>query len=243
MSKPFIIIRVGDALPPRIIEPDEFRRWVHEDMGGPDIEVEAVDPREGESLPDAANVAGVLVTGSAAEVADREDWSEALGAWLQDAVHAGTPVLGICFGHQLLAEALGGHLAYHPGGLEVGTVAVQRLPAAVGDPLFDAMPVAFPAQQAHRQSVRRLPPGAVALARSANEPVQAFRVGNCAWGVQFHPEFNGQTMRDYLARNAATLRGQGMDVERLRRAAADSPAAHGLLGRFVTVAHACRAEG
>ena len=151
----------------------------------------------GQALPAQADIAGVVVTGSHSMVSDREPWSEAAAAWLRDAVAAEVPVLGICYGHQLLAHALGGEVGYHPQGIELGTVPVSLHDAAQDDPLFAGLPTQFDAQAAHRQSVRRLPEGATLLAGNHFEPHHAFRFGTRAWGVQFHPEFGEAATRAY----------------------------------------------
>src|SRR3546814_4405831 len=79
-------------------------------------------------------------------VTERRDWSEATAAWLREAAHAGVPVFGICYGHQLLAHALGGEVGDNPNGRKMGTVAVDLLPAAADDPLFAGLPDRFLAQ-------------------------------------------------------------------------------------------------
>jgi GMP synthase (glutamine-hydrolysing) len=94
----------------------------------------------------------------------------------------------------------------NPNGNEYGTVAVGLSPAATQDALFGGLPDPFLAQVGHTQSVLRLPPEAVHLAYSAREPNQAFRVGERAWGVQFHPEFNVPVVQAYIrARRGALL--------------------------------------
>src|SRR3546814_6485680 len=93
------------------------------------------------------------------------------------------------YGHQLLAHALGGEVGDNPNGRKMGTVAVDLLPAAADDPLFTGLPDRFLAQATHQQSVLRAPEGATVLARSDHDDCHAFRWGEAAWGVQFHPEF------------------------------------------------------
>ena len=90
----------------------------------------------------------------------------------------------------------------------------------------------FPAQVVHRQSVHRLPAGAVRLAANAFEPNQAFRVGPAAWGVQFHPEFSAQAMRAYVERLGPELRNEGHDPAALAAGVADTPAAARVLRHF-----------
>jgi GMP synthase (glutamine-hydrolysing) len=85
-----------------------------------------------------------LITGSPAMVTDLEPWSEDTAAWLREAAAAGLPMFGICYGHQLLAHALGGKVGYNPAGREVGTQTVELLPAAAGDKLRPACPPRSP---------------------------------------------------------------------------------------------------
>lgn len=199
LTKPLLILKVGSTHPHIAAELQDFEHWIQAGLQDPALPVTVIDPREGQALPAQADIAGVVVTGSHSMVSDREPWSEATAAWLRDAVAAEVPVLGICYGHQLLAHALGGEVGYHPQGIELGTVPVSLHDAAQDDPLFAGLPPQFDAQAAHRQSVRRLPDGATLLAGNHFEPHHAFRFGSRAWGVQFHPEFGEAATRAYLA--------------------------------------------
>lgn len=196
--KPLVIFKVGSTYPDIAAELGDFEHWIAAGLpaGAPPVAV--VDPLAGDRLPRAEDVAGIIVTGSHSMVTDREPWSEQVADWLRGAVAAELPVLGICYGHQLLAHALGGEVDNHPQGIELGTIEVERTAAAQNDPLFAALPQRFAAQSAHRQSVRRLPAGAVLLAGNAFEPHHAYRVGARAWGVQFHPEFSAAATAAYV---------------------------------------------
>ncbi|XDF35850.1 glutamine amidotransferase [Paracidovorax avenae] len=230
---PIVIARTGGTFPALREHLGDFEDWVQAGLAGTAAPVLTIDAAQGDGMPEPDAVAGVVVTGSHAMVTDRAPWSEALGGWLARAVAAQTPVLGICYGHQLLAHALGGEVEDHPEGWEIGTVEVRTAPdATCGDALFAGLPGAFGAQVVHRQSVRRLPAGAVRLAGNAFEPHQAFRVGPCAWGVQFHPEFAPDAMRGYIDMLAADLRHTSRDPEALRGHVRATPVAAALLGRF-----------
>lgn len=241
---PIVIARTGGTFPVLRERLGDFEDWVQAGLAGTAAPVLTVDAAQGDGMPGPDAVAGVVVTGSHAMVTDRAPWSEALGGWLARAVAAQTPVLGICYGHQLLAHALGGEVADHPGGWEIGTVEVRTAPDAVGsDALFAGLPGVFGAQVVHRQSVRRLPAGAVRLAGNAFEPHQSFRVGRCAWGVQFHPEFTPAAMRGYIDALAADVRLAGRDPEALRAHVRATPEACGLLGRFARFCLSSRQAG
>lgn len=176
--------------------------------------------------------AGVIITGSGAMVSDREPWSEVTAAWIREVHAAGTPLLGVCYGHQLIAHAFGGRVDYHPDGREMGTHAIERLEAAHDDPLFGNAPPAFNAQLTHRQSVLEVPTEAVVLARSTHDACQAFRIGERTWGVQFHPEFSTAAMRGYIAARGADLRQEGNCPRELGTRVRAAPHARAVLRRF-----------
>ena len=134
-------------------------------------------------------------------------------------------MLGICYGHQLLAHALGGEVGRNPRGREIGTVVVRRLAPAQHDPLLGVWSEAEPAHVTHLESVLALPAGAVRLAESDLDPVQAFTVGERAWGVQFHPEFDAETVRAYLLARTEKVRAEGLDPDALLAASANRRAA------------------
>ncbi|GHC89880.1 GMP synthase [Pseudorhodoferax aquiterrae] len=231
MTSPLLILKAGATFPALAQTLGDFDDWIRAGLDAPGLAIRVVDARHGE-LPLAQTLAGVVITGSHAMVSDREPWSEAAAAWLRGAVQAGLPVLGICYGHQLLAHSLGGTVGYHPGGIEIGTVSVQLQPAAGDDPVLGELPPVFAAQVVHRQSVQQLPEGAVRLAANAFEPNQAFRVGPAAWGVQFHPEFSAQAMRAYVERLGPELHAEGHDPVAVAAGVADTPAAARVLRNF-----------
>jgi len=234
--RPLAIIKVGETFDALRERRGDFEHWMAAGLGDTRLPVVVLDPRRGDTLPPPAQISGAIVSGSHAMVSHREPWSESTGAWLAQLVASGTPVLGICFGHQLLADALGGEAGDHPGGIEIGTVQVELTPEAADDPLMHDLPPRFDAHVVHRQSALRLPEGAVRLAGNDFERTQAFRIGENAWGVQFHPEFDADIMRGYVDHLAEPLRAEGADPDALRERVTGTANAARLLGRFARIA-------
>jgi GMP synthase (glutamine-hydrolysing) len=213
--KPVVIVKTGEPSPAVMERLGTFEEWILRDMALDQGNAEVVTVFHGAELPPPNSIAGAVVTGSAAMVPELHPWSERTASWLRRLVASGSPVLGICYGHQLLAHALGGRVDNNPRGREIGTVRVRLLPAAKTDPLFSGMPNELTVQATHLQSVLELPVDAVPLGESADDPHHAFRFGSCAWGVQFHPEFNARIMRTYLAERHDLLVREGLDPEEL----------------------------
>jgi len=138
-------------------------------------------------------VDAAVVSGSRASVLDDEDWIRDTEEWVARAVDRGVPVLGVCFGHQLLASALGGTVESMDE-YEVGFHDVHHRDVSM---LFQGVPESFRAFTFHSDEVSSLPDGAVRLAGNDRCDVQAFRRGH-AFGVQFHPEFDSHTVRKAL---------------------------------------------
>jgi GMP synthase (glutamine-hydrolysing) len=232
-ERKLLIVKTGTTEPGVRARRGDFEDWIIEGTRFARADVFLVNVREGAPLPDPDLVLGVVITGSASFVSEREPWSADAEKWLRPVAAAGTPVLGICYGHQLLAQALGGRVGPNPRGREMGTVTVD-LGAAVlaGDPLLGHLPEAVIVQASHMESVLCLPDGATRLGSNASDENHAFRYGLRAWGVQFHPEFDADVMRGYVQERADVLRDEGFDPVRLARETRDSPHGRAVLRRF-----------
>jgi GMP synthase (glutamine-hydrolysing) len=235
VTRPLLIIQPGQKLPSLAGVPGDFSDWVLAGMGVEGLPVSVLHPQQGDVLPDPVQACGVVVTGSSAMVTERLPWMLETEAWLRRVVAQDTPLLGICFGHQLLAHALGGEVADNPLGIEVGTVETRLADEAEVDPLFGKLPATCPVQASHQQSVRSLPPGAVRLAASEQDPHHAFRYGKTAWGVQFHPEFDARIVAAYEAYYAARLTADYL--RRQRAARRDHPCGGSILNTFREICH------
>lgn len=230
--KPILIVKTGSTYPDMAARFGDFEDWFLRRLNHSSRPIDIVCPQAGEELPPLAPLGGVIITGSHDMVTEKHPWSERTALWVKDAVDRKIPVLGVCYGHQLLAHALGGVVGDNPNGKEFGTVAVRLNGRARADRLFQGLPDIFDAQACHTQSVLQLPAGATLLASSGMDPHHAFSVGECAWGVQFHPEFNAEVLRCYIRRFADNLAAQGSGVSRLLEGVRETPICEGLLRRF-----------
>jgi GMP synthase (glutamine-hydrolysing) len=232
-SRRFLILATGTAIDEVRRRLGDFPHWFRVAMRLPPEAVHVVDAFRARALPEPRDFAGTVVTGSGAMVTDREPWSESAAGWLRHAAHSGHPILGVCYGHQLLAHALGGRVGWNPRGREIGTVWIEAHAEAACDPLLGPNAGGFHAQATHLQSVLESPPDATVLARSALDDCHAFRVGDAAWGVQFHPEFSTAAMRAYIAARADEIRNEGLNPRVLKRQVSATPKARAVLRRFV----------
>lgn len=237
------LIKAGGTFSREVRKTGDFEHWVMAGLALPRRDMRVLDARCINRLPDPEACAGVVMTGSHAMVTERLPWMERIAGWLRELVAAEVPYLGICFGHQMLAQALGGRVDYHPGGRETGTVPIDLEPAAATDPLFAGMPTRFSAHAVHAQTVVDLPYGAVRLAGNRFEPTHAFRAGARAWGIQFHPEFNVERMAMYLEHLAPDLHATSRNIGAIYAGLAETPQAAGLLPRFAGLTRATGHNG
>jgi len=210
----------------------DFEDWMIEALAVCRSQVETVDVTVGERLPAFHQVSGIVITGSHAMVTEHHDWSEYSAEWLKVAADKQIPTLGICYGHQLIAYALGGAVDYMPDGREVGTLPVTLHPSAQEDALLHDLPEQILVQLSHRQAVMELPKDAVLLASSDRVPFEAFRYGDRVWGMQFHPEFSIDVMQAYSRYARSGLESEGFDPDHIYRQITDTPNGLTIMQRF-----------
>lgn len=175
----------------------------------------------------------VVISGSWSMVTERLGWSENLAAWIRERYQTQMPLLGICFGHQLMAYALGGQVDYHPKGGEVGYLPIHLSEQAREHDLLADLPQQFPALLTHQQSVLSLPENVQVLGSSAHDPHQILRYGPSQWSIQFHPEFFAGLLRYCVLRKAEYWKTKGINPQTLADPIQDTPDAHHLLCNFV----------
>jgi GMP synthase (glutamine-hydrolysing) len=231
-SQNIVIIKTGEPVPRVLESRGHFHDLIAHAIGDAwSGGYGVVDVREeGAAFPAPNAAAAFVITGSAANVPNREPWMLRTEAWLREVVASGAPTFGICFGHQILAQALGGEVQRNPRGREMGTVSIERL---AEDPIFAGVPARFAANVTHVDSVVRLPPGATVLARSALESHQTIRFAERCYGVQFHPEMDAEVMRAYVETRREILEIERFDVDAMLGAIEDAEAGRETLRNFV----------
>ena len=191
MTRPRIALLNASETPSTI---QNFRR---------ELDADLVEFAVHEEMPDTFGFDGAVITGSRASVYWDEPWIDPLVEWVGTAVERGMPVLGVCFGHQVLADALGGTVE-DMGSYEIGYRDVEL----GDDPLFAGVESPATVFTTHSDAVTELPPEAEQIAEN-DYGVHGFRVGN-AVGVQFHPEYDPATGREVAS-------GKDLPDERIER--------------------------
>ena len=169
-------------------------------------------------------------------VSDRAPWSEAIAGWIRAAMDDGIALFGVCYGHQLMAHALGGRVDYHPRGRELGSRTVHLHAEARADALLATLPASFAAHLTHEQSVLELPGQATVMGYTDHDPHQIVRYGDNAISTQFHPEFTPAIARACIERRRDHLAAEGADPDLLIRDLVDAPVPAALLRRFADAA-------
>lgn len=162
-------------------------------------------------LPPSAYSA-IVSMGAIAGVEDHHvhPWMAVESEYLADALSHGKPVLGVCFGSQLLAKVCGGRVFKAPTP-EIGWTTVTATPEAAHDPLVAGLGTEYDGFQFHYDTFS-LPDDVVVLGRTG-DLIEAFRVGDNAWGLQFHIEANPGVALQWLGTYAGELAAAGVDPE------------------------------
>ena len=177
--------------------PGIFRQFFSESG----IDWQAVELDTGDAIPDLDGFDALWVMGGPMDVWDTDTcpWlvaeKEAIRTWVQD---LRKPYLGLCLGHQLLADALDGKCEVQDTA-EIGILDVHLTGAAKFDPLMKGLAPQMKCLQWHSVAVTQPPTGAELLASSPDCTWQAMRVGKHAWGIQFHVELQDQTISEWNA--------------------------------------------
>lgn len=191
--------------------------WLAEWLPAAGLALDILRPYAGDPLPSSLGSDALIVLGGPMGAYDDEvaPWLPATRELLRSGVARSVPVLGVCLGGQLLAAACGGSVVRGRSGPEIGVGEVSLSAAAGADGLFGVLPTAVPVLQWHYDEIAELPAGAVRLAQSRVYRNQAFRVGDRAWGLQFHLETPVSMVAGWACNDAAEVRAAGLDPEQV----------------------------
>ncbi len=204
MTAHVLVVEHQASCPPHLVG-----RWL-EEVG---CTLSVCRPYAGDALPALTSYDGVLVMGGdmGAYDDDRAPWLAPLKASIRDAVAAGTPMLGICLGHQVIAVALGGKVAKNPRGQTVGLQPVGWSEDAAADEWAGGRTGEEMVMHWNNDIVSELPEGGVVLARTPGGEVQVARFGERAWGIQAHPEVDTDVVTGWAAEDRDDLVALGLD--------------------------------
>lgn len=230
--KSLYILKMGDAPVELIIDHGDFEDQFLRALNLPPDAARLVNAPMGAPLPKPDEAAGIVITGSLSNLTEQADWMQCAAAWIRRAVDAGVPMLGVCFGHQIMAWAHGAQVDFNPNGPEYGTVEIELTEQGYDDALLAGLSSPFSAQASHWQSVLSLPEGAVRLAFNDHDQFHALRYGKQAWSFQFHPEWDARIMRDVLNVERDNLKKAGQEADFLLSLVENSKGASRIMERF-----------
>ncbi len=236
-----LIIQTGDPVASAQQRFGRFSDWFINGLKVSDNRVDVIDVHRGQKLPalDSADnlYSGIIITGSAAMVTNQDPWLLSTQNWLSKAFKQQIPTLGICYGHQVLADLLGGVVDYNPRGRNMGLSHFQLADTATQDELLKHLlpQTSIPTFASHLQSVISLPQSAELLGTCALDPHHAFRAEDFIWGLQFHPEWHMEIMQAYIQTRSKNLISEGFNPTQMINELAACDAAYGLLQRFTTI--------
>jgi len=210
----FLIIQTGDPVP-RAHAIGDFASWFIQGMRLDGTQVTTVDVHKGAVLPafDSQNWTAVIVTGSAYMITEHLVWMNQTQQWLAKAFEAGVPTLGVCFGHQLIADMLGGQVGYNSLGRHMGISRFTLNQAGQQDPILGSLSPShtFNTLVSHQQHVISLPDHVTLLGSCDQDSNHAFRYKTHVWGVQFHPEWSQKIMQIYIEEREDALLKEGFN--------------------------------
>lgn len=208
------LLKMGTTMPSVKAKYGDYEDWFANALQFEPSDLLVINAIEEAPFPENGQFNGLIISGSSHAVYDREPWSERAGDWIQEQMNTQIPILGVCYGHQLIAQRLGARVDLSPGGREIGVCAVEKVD---DDPLFDGLPNVFDVIQTHSDAVLSPVPNARVLAKSPQAENQAMALGSRIRTLQWHPEITAEVIEEYilLRREAIESEFDASHVDRL----------------------------
>lgn len=212
-----LILKTGSA--PENIKANrgDFEDWIAEKMELSKSEYAVHFTGNYDELPEELNYSGIIITGSPLMVTDLKINTSNISHWLLDKQESGIPILGICFGHQLLNVINGGSVQNIKSRIIIGSKKTYLTHDGKQDALFENLPASFDVFKTHSQCISTFPESAKVLSTNNFGIIDAIKFSAKTWGVQFHPEFNSDIMRLYIEEKKDRLISDGYDVDELSK--------------------------
>jgi GMP synthase (glutamine-hydrolysing) len=227
------LIKVGETfseLKPRV---GCYEDWFQKGLSPYVNDWQIVNAFQGEALPSPHTVEAVIVTGSPVSVYENLPWSVNTGQWLAQVLATDTiPVLGICYGHQLIADALQGKVERSSQGREIGVSIIDTIEE---DPIFEGVTMPMQVWQSHIDEVSKIPSNAKVIASNAHTYAQGMAIGTQCRTVQWHPEMTHEIVEFYVQARANLIdqeSGTGSADFIIQNLPAHLPSGHQILHNF-----------
>ena len=192
-----LILKTGTTNPPVVAEFGDYDDWFQTSLSSQDIHWHVVSVYKNQHIPNLESYDGIVITGSPSSVYEHEEWMNNMCIWLKERIKKqDIPILAVCFGHQILGQALGGAVQANPQGRENGTISIQLNKKGLSDPLFHKLPTHIEVQSVHMDIITALPQNPIVenLGSTSMTTMQALQVGPMIRSVQFHPEIHATTL-------------------------------------------------
>lgn len=236
INKFIAIIQTGKAIPSALDKYGDFDQWFIKGMQTKPYQTKTYQVFEELVFPEVSELAGIIITGSSAMVTEERNWSEATINWLRPLLTKNIPILGVCYGHQLLAKLLDGVVNWNPNGRQIGQVNMSLTNEIHHDELFAGLTKqntrSLKFLATHQQSVITLPKSVTLLGKTQLDPNHCFRYKEHVWGLQFHPEFTPEIIKEYIHARYEDILYEGLNPKALLSPILNTPNGSLLLQRF-----------
>ena len=222
-----IIVSNGPGLKDVVEKFGHSSEWIPQAINDPSINYQVLKAYEGD-VCNIDNYDGFIITGSKYSVYDDFNWINELKGFIKSIVSHNKPILGICFGHQILAECLGGKVEHNKLGWELGSYSINLTESGLNHKLFSGINNQDIVYESHQDIVINLPANATLLA-DTDKSIQSFQYNDNVYGVQFHPEFSWEVTR--MLMDLRIAKGKSVDNNLLEK----SKKGHKILNNFIDI--------
>ena len=229
------ILKTGETFSSIKNKNGDFDDWIIDFLGRTNKTIKVVSLKDNQKIPALTSAAGFIITGSHSMVTNRSQEVILLEKYIRKIRNKDIPLLGICYGHQLIANALGGKSDYNKKGKEIGKSKIKLKNCLHKDNLLKGISKQFYGFETHDQSVLKLPRNAVSLASNFHDKHQVVRFSRVIWGVQFHPEFTKNIMKEYILNQADNLKKLGFNSEILLKNIDNCNTSNKILNNFLKI--------